>query len=97
MGKICKVCKQSKDVKFFKRNHKTTDGYLKTCDACIVAKKKPRLSLRKGIDMKCKDCIYDPYSGTGTWREQVESCSSGNCPLYEIRPIAGKKDEDGDD
>jgi hypothetical protein len=28
-------------------------------------------SLRAAIDAKCKDCIWDPASGLGTWRAQV--------------------------
>jgi len=93
MKKICKVCKDSKDVKFFNVNHKTSDGYLNTCNECLAARKKPRLSLRKAIDMKCKDCIYDPLSGGGTWREQIEACTSGTCPLYDIRPLSSKKED----
>lgn len=44
------------------------------------------MSLRKAIDMKCKDCIYDPTCGGGTWREQVAQCSSISCPLWPVRP-----------
>jgi hypothetical protein len=43
------------------------------------------MSLRKAIDAKCKECIYDPYS-SGTWRKQVSECTSNNCPLYLFRP-----------
>lgn len=45
-----------------------------------------RPSLRAAIDAMCKNCIYDPIS-PGTWREQVEGCSSSNCPLHAVRPI----------
>lgn len=44
------------------------------------------MSLRKAIDAKCKDCIYDPQCGGGTWREQVAQCSSIRCPLWPVRP-----------
>jgi hypothetical protein len=44
--------------------------------------------LRARIDAKCCECIYDPHSG-GTWRKQVENCTSRACPLYEVRPHAG--------
>jgi len=44
------------------------------------------VSLRRAIDAKCKDCLYDPLSGGGKWREQVAQCSSVNCPLWPIRP-----------
>ena len=43
-------------------------------------------SLRKAINNKCKDCIYDPLAG-GSWLKQVELCTSTNCPLYDVRPI----------
>lgn len=46
-----------------------------------------RLSLRKAIDLKCKECIYDPIGGTGTWRQQVGACSSPKCPLFPVRPL----------
>lgn len=50
--------------------------------------KKPGKSLRAAIDAKCKECIYDPLSGCGTWREQVEACSSPDCPLFPHRPVS---------
>jgi hypothetical protein len=45
-----------------------------------------RPSLRAAIDAFCKACIYDPGNGNGAWREQVDACSSSNCPLHEVRP-----------
>lgn len=50
------------------------------------APKKPRLSMRAAINAKCKECIHDPLSGLGSWRQQVEGCTSVDCPLYELRP-----------
>ena len=47
-------------------------------------------SLRAAIDAKCKSCIYDPLAG-GTWREQVQGCSSADCPLHPFRPISRPK------
>lgn len=41
--------------------------------------------LRGRIDAKCCECIYDPI-GDGTWRFQVEICTSFTCPLYPVRP-----------
>lgn len=84
--KKCISCNEVKSLDKFARNHKTADGYLKTCIVCVQSKKKTGYSLRKAIDAKCKDCIYDPYSGEGHWRQQVEACTSGNCPLYDVRP-----------
>jgi len=43
------------------------------------------MSLRKAINEKCKDCIYDPLAG-GTWLKQVELCTCSDCPLYPVRP-----------
>jgi len=48
-----------------------------------------RPSLRAAINAMCKKCIYDPEGGNGTWREQVQACSSSNCPLHALRPISG--------
>lgn len=52
-----------------------------------------RESLRNCINAKCKECIFDPYSD-GTWRQQIEQCSSPNCPLYDVRPRSQKSDND---
>jgi len=43
------------------------------------------MSLRKSINSKCKDCVYDDLAG-GTFLQQVTLCSSKSCPLYEVRP-----------
>jgi len=43
------------------------------------------MSLRKAINEKCRDCIYDPAS-EGTWRQQAYSCSFLSCPLWHVRP-----------
>jgi len=48
-----------------------------------------RPSMRKAINNKCKECLYDPVSGLGTWRQQVEACTSTSCPLYDLRPVSG--------
>ena len=41
--------------------------------------------MRNAIDKMCKSCIYDSR-GKGTWRKQVEDCTSKNCPLFAFRP-----------
>ena len=46
-----------------------------------------RRSLRAAVDAKCRDCIYDPMSGAGTWREQVSQCRIVSCPLWAMRPM----------
>ena len=45
-------------------------------------------SLRGAINAKCRDCIYDPKSGMGTWRQQVAACTVYACPLWQVRPVA---------
>ena len=45
------------------------------------------MSLRNAINSKCRECIYDPVSGNGTWRQQVAACASKTCPLYTVRPM----------
>lgn len=42
-------------------------------------------SLRQPIDAKCKDCIFDPGNGMGTWREQIARCTALACPLWPVR------------
>ena len=49
------------------------------------------MSLRKAINDKCKECIYDPYAkGLGSWRQQVKDCTSPDCPLFRVRPLPEK-------
>lgn len=56
----------------------------------IQTKTGPRrvASLRKCINAFCKQCIYDKDGGEGTWRQQVEACTSYTCPLFEVRPVS---------
>lgn len=44
------------------------------------------MSIRKAIDNKCKDCIYDDLAG-GTWRRQTSACEDKECSLWEYRPL----------
>lgn len=46
------------------------------------------MTRQQAINLMCKQCIYDPGYGGGTWRQQTESCTSTNCPLYEYRPLS---------
>lgn len=46
-------------------------------------------SYKKAVEDKCKSCIYDK-DGPGTWRQQVETCTCPECPLYPVRPRASK-------
>ncbi len=51
----------------------------------LIDKLVSKPSLRGPIDAKCVECIYDPYQ-RGTWRSQVENCTSPACPLFNKRP-----------
>lgn len=46
------------------------------------------MSLRAAINGKCKDCIYDPKSGLGNWRQQVAACTITTCTLWPVRPMS---------
>jgi len=43
-------------------------------------------SLKKCVELKCKDCTYDQYV-PGSWRQQVEECRVKSCALWEVRPV----------
>lgn len=60
------------------------DRYLK-----LVQHLASKVGLRGKIDAKCVECIYDPYQ-EGTWRLQVEKCTSPACPLFSVRPLTMK-------
>jgi len=59
----------------------------------VIEREAKKAGFRGKINAKCCECIYDPYAA-GTWREQVEKCSSLACPLYEIRPLPKKSGDD---
>ena len=44
------------------------------------------MSLRKAINAKCKECIYDEKSGLGGSLQQINACTSTSCPLFKVRP-----------
>jgi hypothetical protein len=44
-------------------------------------------SLRAAVNGFCRECIYDPTGGDGSWRQQVGACTSVRCPLYLVRPL----------
>jgi len=48
------------------------------------------MSLRKAVNDKCRECLYDPLSN-GNWRQQITACTSPNCPLFPFRPISKSK------
>lgn len=49
------------------------------------------MSMRTAIDLKCKDCIFDPKAGLGTWRQQTEACTLKSCSLWPYRPKSASK------
>lgn len=57
------------------------------------------MSLRKAINGKCAECIYDPLyrdpvTGKGASKtQQIEDCTATDCPLYAVRPLtaAGRR------
>ena len=51
----------------------------------LVEKHASKAGFRGRIDAKCIECIYDDIGGNGSWRKQVEACTSYKCPLYDIR------------
>lgn len=51
----------------------------------------PKQSRKAAIDQLCKDCIYDPEFGNGTWRKQVQNCTSTDCAVYPFRPVPQKR------
>ncbi len=54
------------------------------------------MSLRKAINDKCRECIYDPIGGRGNWRQQVEACTSPACPLFSVRPTSKASKDDSE-
>jgi hypothetical protein len=54
----------------------------------LIDKRARKTGLRGKIDAKCIECIYDPYQ-SGSWRNQVEKCTSVDCPLFAVRPKSG--------
>jgi hypothetical protein len=44
-------------------------------------------SMRRAINEKCKDCIFDPAE-PGNWRQQVTGCTSEDCALFPLRPMS---------
>ncbi len=49
------------------------------------------MTRQQAINAMCKDCIYDPKAGNGTWRQQVEACNIPQCPLFKFRPVSRTK------
>lgn len=44
------------------------------------------MSLRKAINEKCTECIYDKGS-EGKKLQQIAACTAKACPLFNVRPL----------
>lgn len=51
----------------------------------IIHQQLEKGGFRGPINAKCVECIYDPET-KGTWRHQVQACTSKECPLFPVRP-----------
>ena len=51
----------------------------------IIKRESKKAGYKGKIRAFCCHCIFDAYQ-TGSWLEQVENCTSLNCPLYSVRP-----------
>ena len=49
----------------------------------LIDKHASKAGLRGKIDAQCIECIHDPYQ-LGSWRKQVENCTSYAGPLYSV-------------
>jgi len=52
--------------------------------ANVIERLSKKGGFRAKIDAKCCDCLYDSHA-EGSWRKQVENCTSPDCPLFPIR------------
>ncbi len=57
----------------------------------LIKKQAGKTGLRGKINAKCIDCLYDPISGKGSWKQQIEACTSPACPLFDVRPVSKSK------
>ncbi len=49
---------------------------------------KYKLTRKQAMDAFCTECIYDSEGeGNGTKQQQIEDCTSPNCPLFEYRIV----------
>jgi hypothetical protein len=51
------------------------------------------MSMRKAINDKCRDCIYDSCA-PGNWRQQVQACTISTCSLWAYRPKSSSAKSD---
>ena len=58
--------------------------------AILIRREGGKAGLRGKINAMCISCLYDEGSGGGTWKQQVEACTSPACPLYPVRAKSEK-------
>ena len=64
----------------------------------LIAKLLSKSGRAAAINAMCCSCIYDPDAlGVGSWRKQVEDCTSTDCPLYKYRPVTTGANKDEED
>ena len=59
----------------------------------LITREAGKPGLRGKVNAKCIECVVDPGSGGGTWRQQVEACGGYSCPLYSARPVSSPEKE----
>ena len=57
----------------------------------IIKKESSKSGYKGPVNAFCCHCIFDPYQ-PGTWLQQVEACTSCDCPLYSVRPLPRTRD-----
>lgn len=62
------------------------DGFKRKFELIEKFKAKPGYAGK--VAAKCIECIYDPNSGGGTWRQQTQACTVTGCPLWTVRPLS---------
>lgn len=61
--------------------------------ASLIHRESSKAGLRGKINAKCIECIFDADGGGGSWRQQVEECTSVTCPLFSVRPVSSSSSE----
>lgn len=59
--------------------------------AYLIGREAGRPGRQGKVNAKCIECIFDPGSGEGNWKQQVEACTCTGCPLFSIRPVSRPK------
>lgn len=60
------------------------DGFKRKFE--LIEKFKAKRGYAGKVAAKCIECIYDPNSGNGSWRQQTHACAIATCALWDVRP-----------